>query len=41
LTNGEAFCPSLIDTYIGLKRAQADEIAAIPHPAELRLHWSN
>jgi glutamine synthetase len=41
LTYAEAFCPSLIDTYIGLKRAQADEIAAIPHPAELRLHWSN
>ena len=40
-TQGDAFCPALIDTYLALKRQQADEIAAIPHPAELRLYWSN
>ncbi|HEX2528291.1 MAG TPA: glutamine synthetase beta-grasp domain-containing protein [Geminicoccus sp.] len=41
LTAGDCFCGTLIDTYLALKRAEADEIAAIPHPAELRLYWSN
>lgn len=41
LAEGDAFDPTLIDTYLALKRAQADEIRATPHPAELKLYWSN
>ncbi len=41
LTGDEVFSPRMVDTYLTLKRIQSDEIAAIPHPAELRLYWSN
>jgi len=40
-TADEAFSTRMVDTYLTLKRAQADEVAAVPHPAELRLYWSN
>ena len=41
LTGGDAFSQELIDTYLTLKRLQIDEVQSIPHPAELRLYWSN
>jgi len=40
LLAGDVFTPDLIDTWVGLKRAEIQAIAVRPHPHEFELYYA-
>jgi len=41
LTADEVFTTAMIDAYVGLKRAEIEEVERVPHPVEFQLYYSN